>query len=268
LTDGTPKLAVGASTNISRRKMAEEAIRESEANYRELVTNADVAILRLALDGTIGFVNPFAERLFGYEAGELLGRRPVGSIVPAVESASGRGLSSWSAQVVANPSAAVGRHRVRSDDSRRPPIAGALVQPGHPRCRWGGRRRAVHRPGRVRTQAAEAQLRESEFFLRESQAIGRLGGWRADPRQNTVMWTEGVYTIVEQPLDYRPDLATALNAFAPGSREQVVARLDHTMQSGEAFHIQVEVIGARPDSASGRSCGASRTTAATAASTT
>ena len=243
LTDGTPKLAVGASTNISRRKMAEEAIRESEANYRELVTNADVAILRLALDGTIGFVNPFAERLFGYEAGELLGRRPVGSIVPPVESASGRGLSSVVADVVSNPSAVADTEaEAMTRDGRR-----LLV-------RWsnrvildaGGAAAGVLCIGLdvSERRKAEAQLRESEFFLRESQAIGRLGGWRADPRQNTVMWTEGVYTIVEQPLDYRPDLATALNAFAPGSREQVVARLDHTMQSGEAFHIQVEVIGA------------------------
>jgi two-component system sensor histidine kinase/response regulator len=91
---------------------------------------------------------------------------------------------------------------------------------------------------------AEAKLRESEFFLRESQALGRLGGWRADPPNNTVMWTEGVYAIVEQPLDYKPDLATALDAFAPGSREQVVAHLDQTMRTGEDFRVQVEVIGA------------------------
>ena len=45
----------------------------------------------------------------------------------------------------------------------------------------------------------ETALRESEFFLKESQKIGRMGGWRADPRTNTLMWTEGVYAVLEMP---------------------------------------------------------------------
>jgi PAS domain S-box-containing protein len=105
LADGTPLLAVGASTNISKRKIAEEAIRLSEANYRELVTHASVVIVRLGPDGTIHYANPFAERLFGHEPGALLGRAAVGCIVPPVESSSGRDLAGLVAQVLADPSA-------------------------------------------------------------------------------------------------------------------------------------------------------------------
>jgi PAS domain S-box-containing protein len=247
LADGTPTLAVGASTNISKRKIAEEAMRLSEANYRELVTHANVVILRLGMDGKISYANPFAERLFGHQPGELPGRLAVGCIVPLVESVSGRDLARLTAEVVANPSAMaeIEFETVTRDDRR------LLV-------RWsnraivdaGGAPAGVLCIGQDVTERrlAEARLRESEFFLRESQSIGRLGGWRADPRQNTVMWTEGVHAIVERPLDYRPDLATALNDFVPGSREQVVAHLDQTARTGEAFTIQVEVIGA----ASGR----------------
>jgi PAS domain S-box-containing protein len=243
LADGTPLLAVGASTNISKRKIAEEAIRLSEANYRELVTHANVVILRLGLDGTISYFNQFAERLFGYELGELLGRQAVGSIVPRVESSTGRDLSGVVAQVVANPAA------LADIEFEAVTRAGRRLL-----LRWsnrvildtGGVPAGVLCIGQDVTERslAEARLRESEFFLRESQTIGRLGGWRADPRQNTVMWTHGVYAIVERPLDYRPDLETALDTYAPGSREQVVARLAQAMQTGEAFDIQVEVIGA------------------------
>ncbi len=105
LADGTPKLAVGASTNISKRRTAEEAMRLSEANYRELVTHASVVILRLGPDGTITYANPFAERLFGHAPGELLGRTAVGCVVPRVESSTGRDLSRLIAEVAANPSA-------------------------------------------------------------------------------------------------------------------------------------------------------------------
>jgi len=94
-------------------------------------------------------------------------------------------------------------------------------------------------------KAMEAQLRESAFFLRESQRVGQLGGWRADPANNTLMWTEGVYEIVEMPADYQPDLATGLDFYLPGSRERVVESLQHTLAAGEPFRIEVEVRGAR-----------------------
>jgi hypothetical protein len=56
---------------------------------------------------------------------------------------------------------------------------------------------------------------EREFFWRESQQVGQLGGWRADPANNTLMWTAGVYGIVEKPLDYHPDLKAGLDAYLP-----------------------------------------------------
>ena len=91
----------------------------------------------------------------------------------------------------------------------------------------------------------EEALRESEFLLRESQRIGQLGGWHADPARNTVTWTEGVYEITELPIDFRPDLDTALEAFLPESRARVVDNLARTVETGTAFTIEVEVRGAR-----------------------
>jgi len=87
----------------------------------------------------------------------------------------------------------------------------------------------------------EAARLESEFFLKESQKIGRMGGWRADPLHNRLMWTEGVYAMVEMPLDYQPDLETALDFYPPGSRERVVEHLTHTLNSGEPFILQTEL---------------------------
>ncbi len=244
LADGSPTLAVGASTNITRRKLAEEAIRLSEANYRELVTQANVIILRLAPDGSIDYLNPFAERLLDQELSQLLGRQAVGSIVPPVESSSGRDLQPVLAQVVSDPGAhAEIEFEAVTRDGRR-----LLV-------RWSNRV-ILDAQGAAagvlcigqdvsERRLAEARLRESEFFLRESQSIGRLGGWRADPVANTVMWTDGVYAIVEQPPEFKPDLETALNMYVPESRQRVVASLAHTLQTGEPFAIQVEVEGAR-----------------------
>ena len=94
-------------------------------------------------------------------------------------------------------------------------------------------------------KATEEQLRESAFFLRESQRIGQLGGWRADPASNTVAWTEGAYSIFEMPLDYQPNLEAALDFCLPGSRERVADSLQQTLETGEPFLIQIELRGAQ-----------------------
>ncbi|MEN6343268.1 MAG: PAS domain S-box protein, partial [Methanospirillum sp.] len=71
---------------IDQLREREASLSESEEKYRQLVEDANSIILRLGPDGTVWYVNEFAERFFGYESGELLGRDVVGTIVPEVDS--------------------------------------------------------------------------------------------------------------------------------------------------------------------------------------
>jgi PAS domain S-box-containing protein len=75
-----------AGQDVTDRKRNEAALRESEEKYRQLVEDAGSIILRLGPDGTIWYVNEFAERFFGFEPGELLGRDVTGTIVPERDS--------------------------------------------------------------------------------------------------------------------------------------------------------------------------------------
>jgi PAS domain S-box-containing protein len=88
----------------------------------------------------------------------------------------------------------------------------------------------------------EERLQDSEFFLRESQQIGAYGGWRANTRENSVVWTDGIYSILGLPLSYWPDLATALDYYVPESRARVIQSLSHTLETGEPFSIEVQVV--------------------------
>ncbi len=55
------------------RAKAEQALKESEERYRELVTTIPAAICELAPDGTILYVNPAVTEISGYREDELLG---------------------------------------------------------------------------------------------------------------------------------------------------------------------------------------------------
>lgn len=91
-----------AFPDITARNKAEQALRESERKYRELVENANSIILRMDGAGNITFFNEFAQQFFGYKEDEILGKNVLGTIVPPVES-TGRSLTDMIADISQQP---------------------------------------------------------------------------------------------------------------------------------------------------------------------
>jgi PAS domain S-box-containing protein len=88
--------------DITNRKLTEEALSESEKKYRYLVENANSIILRMDINGNITFLNEYAQRFFGYDKKEIMGRNVVGTIVPVSES-TGRDLKAMIEDIVYKP---------------------------------------------------------------------------------------------------------------------------------------------------------------------
>jgi PAS domain S-box-containing protein len=84
-------------TDTTERKRQEK----ERDGYREMVQNARSAIIRWKRDGTISFLNEFAQELFGYTAEEVIGKH-VGILVPETES-SGADLTSLINDVANHP---------------------------------------------------------------------------------------------------------------------------------------------------------------------
>jgi len=95
-------LVLELGLDITDRKRAEQALRESEVKYRELVENANSIIVRVDPQGRITFFNEFAERFFGYSKDEIFGRHLVGTIVPETEG-SGRDLAAMIEDIILHP---------------------------------------------------------------------------------------------------------------------------------------------------------------------
>ena len=69
--------------DIDARKAVEEARRENEERWRTIATAAHDAIITVDNLGLVTYWNPAAERLFGYLAGEVIGRNLHAFLVPA-----------------------------------------------------------------------------------------------------------------------------------------------------------------------------------------
>ncbi len=85
-----------------QQQRIEQARRNNERQYEELVESARSVILRLDCEGHITFFNKFAQQLFGYSAEEIIGRHVVGTIVPEFD-ASGHNLVEMISSLCENP---------------------------------------------------------------------------------------------------------------------------------------------------------------------
>jgi len=81
---GAVTTVMGISRDISARKQTEDALRASEARYRDLVENSQDLICTHDLQGNLLSVNPAAARLSGYSEDELLEMNLRDVLIPAV----------------------------------------------------------------------------------------------------------------------------------------------------------------------------------------
>ena len=174
--NGTPLYSVALVQDISERKSAEEALRESEARKGAILDTALDAILTIDHLGKVLEFNPAAERLFGFLREEVIGKNILDEIVPPEDRrAIGQGLEDYFRTGV---SPLKGRHvemNALRKNGMRIPVEFAVS-----RIRIGGvpAFTAYIRDLTDRKKAEEA-LRQREEQVRHGQkmeAIGTLAG--------------------------------------------------------------------------------------------
>ncbi len=77
--------AMVVAQDVTEQQVINEKLRQNEEMYRELVQNANSAIIRLNSDGAITFFNEYAQGFFGYTAEEMIGKQ-AGSLLPEFQS--------------------------------------------------------------------------------------------------------------------------------------------------------------------------------------
>jgi len=76
----------GIIQDITEKKKTEDALRQSEEKYRELVENANSIITKFDKEGNILSMNEYGLKFFGYKEEDLIGKNFIGTITPKIES--------------------------------------------------------------------------------------------------------------------------------------------------------------------------------------
>lgn len=83
--------------NTERQKLT-DTLRESEAKYRDVLTNTQSIIIRMDVQGTITFFNHYALTFFDFTSDEVIGKNVVGTIV-SEKSRAQHGLSMMTSDI-------------------------------------------------------------------------------------------------------------------------------------------------------------------------
>jgi len=75
------RLFLASKDEIYKRRMTEQALKESEKKYRQIVENVDEGILSTDPEGKITFINPKIVKMMEYNEDELIGRH-IFSLMP------------------------------------------------------------------------------------------------------------------------------------------------------------------------------------------
>ncbi len=123
--------------DITTRKRAEQALRESEERWRRLLANSQEMVMLFGEDGLLAYASPSLERWLGYEPDELIGtalgvkRRPDDELAlashPADESELARAFDTVASAAAAPGQSVAISHRVRHKDGSWHSLESTLV---------------------------------------------------------------------------------------------------------------------------------------------
>lgn len=232
--DGNVDRIYGVTQDITESARAENELRENEAHLRSLLGNSTAAIASTDTSGCFTFWNKAYEELTGYNGEDL-------KTVTSREVTHPDDLDDVRAVFDQIKRGEIDQYRRERRILRKD---GTVV--------WGDlSASAVRNADGTLTEVigvvaditekkhAEEALRESEAQLKYSQKIAGLANWHYDPRTDTHVWSDEIYSALGlRPEDIELNMTTMLALSHPDDRDAVREALETVLTGGaDAYSV-------------------------------
>lgn len=232
---GRYKGAIAGIIDISERRKAEEALRESQERFRAILDNMGNAVYVKDLEGRHIFVNRLFEIIAGMKREDVYGKT-VFELFP----------EGTAREFDANDRKALQYGRPMEFEESLPQKDGVhtYISIKFPLNDTKGNTYAVCGVSTDITslKSAEEALRKSEQSLREAQRIAHIGNWEWDAESGYVYKSDEVLRIFGRRTDEFTKYDDYLNAIHPENREEVVKSFEKALRGGKTFSIDARII--------------------------
>ena len=222
------------------RRKAEEALRESEREYRLLADNALDAIWTMNFDLEFTYINPACQAITGHTPEEWIGTRlqehcdeeNFEKMARVVFDEMSKGPESTGTVFEAVMFKKTG-------DPVWVEIHGKVIydELGQPSALQGTTRDITER------KHAEAALHHSQTMLERTELLANVGSWEWDIPTDTVTWSESLFRIFQlAPENGAPRWADQSGLFHPEDMELLKRAVEEAVSKGTAFKFELRVL--------------------------
>ena len=235
VVDGKVRGLIVLGTDITARRVAEQAHAAAEVKFRDLLESAPDAIVIVNAEGTIELVNAQVERLFGYAREELLGEQ-VETLVPG---RFGDRHAEHRSVYRTNPRArSMGAELEllgRRKDGSEFPVEISLS----PLESEGGKLVSTAIRDISKRKRVEDELRRSRARLAEAERVARTGSAEWDLTNDHTTWSDGLFRIYGlTPDQFDPSSQGAQRRVYPDDREHVTQTLKRAVTARSSFTLE------------------------------
>ncbi|MEI8203164.1 MAG: PAS domain S-box protein [Bacteroidota bacterium] len=245
-SDGNPSYINGAIRDITERKLAAEALKESQNKYQFIVENTDDILWTMNPDFTIDYVSPTVLKLLGYSVEEHLKQSFEDFMLPEsvnmIRSEFQIGMMHL--------------HKKEFDKLRSTANLEVVLVRKDKKQLFGNINLYIIRDENYQIlkirgitsditerKLAEKALRESEAALTISQQIAHIGSWELDEKTHELKWSDESYRIFGFiPNEIEVSVELFMNCIHPEDRSFVEKSVNEAWDSQSHFSVDHRII--------------------------